>query len=102
MARKSVAMALGVLTLGLGAITVLGMATGFHREFDRGTADAGVIALQMGLGALFLGGAVLALRLLAELWRGEPSSGWSVTAWFAAVLSLWVVWAFLRVVQYSS
>ncbi len=102
MLRKLAVILLVLLTGMLAAATVLGMATGTHRQFDRGTANGRVIAAQLGLGAVFLVAGVLGLRLLAELWRGEEAAGWSVARWSVAAACLWVVWAFLRIDQYSS
>jgi len=100
--RKAFAIALAVATTVLTLLTIVFMANGYKRGFARGTADGGVVATQLALGAIFLVSTAVGVRILLALWDGRARAARRATAWFAFAVVLWVVWAYVRLVQYAS
>jgi hypothetical protein len=98
-ARRAAAVLMAISALGIGAIVVLGMATGYELEFDRGTAMAGVRDLQIALGAITLVGLVTVLATVRGFYLGESAA--AVPA-FAVTVLVAVAWAFARVIEYSA
>jgi hypothetical protein len=101
-ARRLTVVVLGVLLALLAALVVLGMATGYELEFDKGTVPRGFVLFQLGLGVLVL--ALTAFRFvdLRALWRGRERAGRRVAGWMIVVLVAWSLWAFVRIGQYAS
>jgi len=85
--------------LALAAIVVLGMVTGIRREFEKGVAPLGAVIAVQGLGALTLALLSVGLRQCSSAWQGRPAR---CTRWLLVGTLSWVVWAFFRVVEYSS
>jgi hypothetical protein len=82
----------------IGAIVVAGMSTGLELDFDRGTARAWVRDVQIALGALALAALAAVVASARDFWLGRSDR---VVPIFVAAVLVAVVWAFLRVVQYS-
>jgi hypothetical protein len=93
------AVLMALVALVLAAIVVLGMATGYRLNFDRGTAMASVRNVQIALGVVSLIGCASVISAVRGFYLGR--SVWTVPAFVVTVL-ISVVWAFFRVVQYSS
>ena len=93
------ALLMAIAALGIGTIVVLGMATGYKLEFDRGTATAWVRDVQMALGAVALVGLAAVLVSAPGFYRGDSAG--AVPAFVVAVLVA-VAWAFFRVIEYSA
>jgi hypothetical protein len=100
--RRIAVVTLSVLTALLVALTVLFMATGYRRQFDRGVADAGTVTMQLVLGASFLITAAFGASRLAMLWQGHANATARVARWAGFAIVLWLVWAYLRIGQYAS
>lgn len=86
-------------SIGIGAlmaITAVGVATGTHREFDRGTVPAGKLEWQLACGAATL---VLGVLAIATWERG---GGLARTTMGFCFLLIWILWAYLRVGLYAS
>ena len=88
-----------LVALAVGAIVVVGMVTGVDLNFDRGTADAGIRDAQLALGAI----AVLLLAGAVGTARGFATgrSGAQLPLFLVGIVVA-VIWAFFRVVEYSS
>jgi NADH:ubiquinone oxidoreductase subunit 5 (subunit L)/multisubunit Na+/H+ antiporter MnhA subunit len=98
-ARRALVATVAALETLLAAIVVLGMATGMDRQFDKGVAPLGAVIVVQSLGVVCLlvfGGG---LRACALTWRLGQAP---LSRWFGAALTLWVLWAFFRVAEYSS
>jgi hypothetical protein len=98
-ARRALAVVVAASEAFLAALVVLGMATRTDRQFDKGVAPLVAVILVQSLGVvclIILGGGVRACALTWRL-RRTPLFGW-----FGAAVILWVLWAFFRVVEYSS
>lgn len=101
--RRIVAvMAVAIATAGLAVLTVMGMASGYDRQFDRGVAPRDLVAIQLGLGVMFFIVAALVVWRLIALWHGRTGAAWSLTRWFVVAAVVWVVWLYFRVLQYAS
>jgi len=90
---------MALVALALAAIVVLGMASGYELEFDRGTAMAWIRDLQIGLGVIALIGCAGVIAAARDFYLGR--SAWVVPV-FVVTVVISVVWAFFRVVQYSA
>lgn len=88
-----------MVELLLGALVVAGMATGTNQRFDRGTTTLMVVLLVQIVGAAFLIGLVAVLRACVAAWRGRRTH---LLAWFPFTALVWLIWAFFRVIEYSS
>jgi hypothetical protein len=95
-AGSAVLILLAVLLAGL---VVLGMATGIHRQFDKGETPLWVVISVQVLGVISLitlGGVV---QGCISVWQGHRRR---ILEWTLLVIPIWLVWAFLRIVEYSS
>ncbi len=83
----------------LATLAFAGMATGTHRQFDKGTTSLTAVILVEGVGAISLLLSGLALRSCAVARRAQPAP---VVRWLFAAGFVWVFWAFLRIGEYAS
>jgi hypothetical protein len=100
--RRVAVVVAAVMTTGLAFLTVLGMESGHERQFDRGVAPRDLVAIQLGLGVVFVAIAVFVGWSLVGLWQGKAGAAGSVARWFALAVVLWVAWWCFRVLQYAS
>lgn len=94
--------ATAALWLALACLVGLGMATGTHTQFEKGVVSGWVVALQLGLGALFFATALPLSRATAKAWRGVAWATGELAVTGVCCLLLWAFWAFVRVGQYAS
>lgn len=87
------------LAISLAGLVVLGMATGTHLQFDKGQAYLWVVISVQAFGVislLTLGGLA---RACIGVWKRHSPP---VLCWTALAISIWAVWAFLRICEYAS
>ena len=93
--------AIAVLAVtALAALVAVGMATGTDQQFDKGvTPLAMVLAVQI-VGTVCLVLFVAVLRFWVGVRGGERP--WHLSRWSVGVALCWLLWAFLRLVEYPS
>jgi hypothetical protein len=98
-AARSGSAVLILLTVLLAGLVVLGMATGTHRQFDKGEAYlSGVILVQVlgVISLLTLGGVA---RACIGVWQGHRPR---ILRWTVLAIPIWLFWALLRIGEYAS
>jgi|GEM_PF-6347077 len=100
--RRVAVTAAAIAMAGLAVLTVMGMASGYERQFARGVAPRDLVAIQLGLGVMFFIAAALVVWRLIALWHGRAGAASSLTRWFVLAVVVWMAWLFLRVLQYAS
>ena len=90
--------ALMLVVVLLAALVVLGMATGTHRQFDKGVAPLSVVILIQVVGVVSL----LCLGGVARACLGVGQGRHRILKWTLLAIPIWLFWAFLRILEYSS
>lgn len=88
-----------VLAVILAGLVVLGMATGTHRQFEKGEADLWVVIAVQVLGVISLLTLVGVVRACIGVWQGHRHR---ILRWTALAIPIWLVWALLRIGEYAS
>ena len=88
-----------IVALGLGVLVAVGMITGVDLDFDRGRAKASIRDAQLVLGALAL---VLLAGVVGTARGFYADRSAAQVPLFVVALVVAVIWAFFRVVEYSS
>jgi hypothetical protein len=88
-----------LLTVLLAGLVVLGMATGTHRQFDKGETPLSIVISVQVLGVislLTLGGVA---RACIGVWQGHRPR---ILGLIVLAISIWLFWAVLRIGEYAS